>query len=63
MTSTKAGAAIFRPKIDIDGQPTRILTDQIYSVDSSRLGQFVGVLNATEIQELDRALLIKLGLL
>lgn len=62
MTSTSAGRAIYRPEIDIDGTRTRILTDQIHTVDPERLGRFVGMLDAFELRDLDRALLLKLGL-
>ena len=63
MTSTSAGPAIYRPEIDIDGTKTRILTDQIYSVSPDRLGKFKGSLDADELTDLDRALLLKLGLI
>lgn len=42
---------------------SRILTDQIYSVDHSRLGEFKGMLDPDESEALDRALLLKHGLL
>ncbi|MEI2819817.1 MAG: type II toxin-antitoxin system PemK/MazF family toxin [Marmoricola sp.] len=63
MTSTSAGAAIYRPVVEIKGQTTRVLTDQIYTVDLGRLGPFIGVLDSTELLNLDRALLLKLGLI
>lgn len=63
MTSASAGAAVYRPEIDVDGVRTRILTDQIFSVDPSRLGGFRGRLDASELADLDRALLLKLGLI
>ncbi|GIG66492.1 type II toxin-antitoxin system PemK/MazF family toxin [Phytomonospora endophytica] len=62
LTSASAGAAVYRPEIEIDGTTSRILTDQIYSVAPERLGEFKGALDAGEVQELDRALLLKLGL-
>ena len=62
MTSTRAGHAIYRPQITLGGQGTRILTDQIFSHDPSRLGKFAGALEGDEITELDRALMLKLGL-
>lgn len=62
VTSTRAGDAIYRPVIDLLGVPTRILTDQIHSVAGTRLGQFVGALEVDEMRELDRALMLKLGL-
>ena len=63
MTSTSAGHAIYRPENDVDGTTARVLTDQIYTVDPSRLGDFRGALEPDELAELDRALLLKLGLI
>lgn len=63
MTSTSAGAAVYRPQIEVDGVATRLLTDQIYTVAPERLTQFHGVLDAAELAQLDRALLLKLGLI
>lgn len=62
MTSTRAGAAVYRPVIEFDGARTRVLTDQIYSLHPTRLGEFRGVLAGAEARELDRALMLKLGL-
>lgn len=62
MTSTRAGPAIYRPEIEFNGTTTRLLTDQIFSVTPDRLGDFVGALDATELTDLDRALMLKLGL-
>ena len=63
MTSTGAGQAIDRPKIEVDGVPTRVLTDQTFSIDPGRLGELSGTLDSEELAELDRALLLKLGLI
>lgn len=63
MTSASAGPAIYRPQVVIGGKTTRILTDQIYTVDLGRLGAFHGVLEPDELVDLDRALLLKLGLI
>ncbi|WP_416563604.1 type II toxin-antitoxin system PemK/MazF family toxin [Nocardia testacea] len=62
LTSTSAGPAIYRPEIEIDGTRTRILADQIYTVAPERLGDFRGSLEGDELTELDRALMLKLGL-
>ena len=40
-----------------------MLTDQIYSVAPERLGESVGALGSGELMDLDRALMLKLGLL
>jgi mRNA interferase MazF len=63
LTSASAGNAVYRPEIEFDGTTTRVLTDQIYSVAESRLGAFKGALEPRELAELDRALMLKLGLL
>lgn len=38
-TSTSARAAPFRPEIELDGQTTRVLVEQLGAVDASRLGE------------------------
>ncbi|MFD6416600.1 type II toxin-antitoxin system PemK/MazF family toxin [Streptomyces sp. NPDC060194] len=62
LTSTGVGPAVYRPEIELDGKATRILTDQIYTVAPSRLGDFKGALDGDELADLDRALMLKLGL-
>lgn len=61
-TSTRALATMFRPEIQVDGKPTRVMTEQIRAVDRRRLGEHVGRLTLDELQEVDRALEIVLGL-
>lgn len=63
MTSTSAGPAVYRPEIEFDGTRTRILVDQIFTVSLDRLGAFKGSLEGTELADLDRALMLKLGLI
>ncbi len=62
-TSTSAQSAIFRPEIETDGTRTRVLVDQMRSVDASRLGDFVGRLDAAKTGEVDRAVRLILGVL
>ena len=62
-TSTSAQAAIFRPEIEMEGTRTRVLVDQMRAVDSGRLGDFAGRLDASEIGEVDRAVRLILGVL
>lgn len=62
-TSTSAQPAIFRPEIELDSVPTRVLVDQLRAVDASRLGDFAGRLDIEEIAELDRAVRLMLGVL
>jgi mRNA interferase MazF len=62
-TSTSAQPAIFRPEIEVDGTRTRVLVDQMRAVDTSRLGDFAGRLDAAETGEVDRAVRLILGVL
>ena len=61
-TSRSARAAKFRPEIEIDGQPTRVLAEQMSVVDPSRLGNLVGHLTPQEQWGVDLALSLVLGL-
>ena len=64
-TSTSAGPAVFRPEIKMaDGTSTRILLDQMRSVDRElRLSDFAGRLGPNELDDLDQACRLLLGLL
>ena len=61
-TSTSARPASFRPEIEIDGTPTRILIEQTAAVDPERLGDQTGRLSAAELAAVDDALRVVLGL-
>lgn len=61
-TSRSARPASFRPEIEIDGQATRVLVEQIGAVDTSRLGVLSGHLSLEELWGVDEALLTVLGL-
>lgn len=62
-TSTGRREATFRPEIEIDGVRTRVMVEQLTVVDpQTRLGDFAGRLDATELREVDAALLVVLGL-
>ena len=61
-TSQSALAASFRPVITIAGAETRALVEQTTVVDPARLGPSAGRLEANEIQALDEALALILGL-
>lgn len=62
-TSTGRRGASFRPEVEIDGEHTRVLVEQLGAVDPEvRLGEFAGRLTAAELLALDRALLDVLGL-
>ena len=61
-TSTSARAATFRPKVSIDGQPTRVLAEQTAAVDPQRLGHSAGHLTFEELRQVDAALRLILSL-
>ena len=61
-TSTGARPASFRPTITLDGVETRVLVEQSTVVDPQRLGRSAGRLDADELQSLDDALALILGL-
>lgn len=61
-TSTAAPARSFRPTIELQGVPTRVLVEQTTAVSPKRLGGSVGRLSAGEIRDLDAALALVFGL-
>jgi mRNA interferase MazF len=61
-TSTSARAASFRPEVDVGGQRTRILVEQVGAVDVTRLGDQVGRVTIDQQWQIDAALLTVLGL-
>jgi len=61
-TSTAAPPRSFRPTIDLEGSPTRVLVEQTTAVSPERLRDSVGRLSASELRELDTALALVLGL-
>ena len=61
-TSRSARAASFRPEIDVKGETTRVLVEQVGAIDAQRLGRQCGHLSAEEIWGVDEALTTVLGL-
>jgi mRNA interferase MazF len=61
-TSQSARAASFRPEVDIEGEPTRVLVEQIGAVDVRRLAKLCGHLTPEELWGVDEALMTVLGL-
>ena len=61
-TSTRAQPASFRPAINLKGTATRVLVEQTCVVDPERLGRSVGRLDAGELQAVNDALALVLGL-
>lgn len=61
-TSRSAQAASFRPEIEVAGETTRVLVEQVGAVDVRRLGDLAGHLTREEIWGIDDALLTILAL-
>ena len=61
-TSRSARPASFRPEIDVAGERTRVLVEQIGAVDAQRLGDLMGHLTPEEMWGIDEALATVLGL-
>lgn len=62
-TSRSALSASFRPEVDIGGNVTKVLVEQMGVVDVARLGALVGHISPQELWGIDEALLTVLGLL
>lgn len=61
-TSRSAKPASFRPEVEVAGDVTRVLVEQLGAVDVQRLGRRVGRLAAEEMWSVDDALVVVLGL-
>lgn len=61
-TSRSAKPASFRPEVQIAGDLTRVLVEQLGAVDVQRLGRRVGRLTAEEMWSVDEAIVVILGL-
>jgi mRNA interferase MazF len=61
-TSLSARSASFRPEIDMRGETTKVLVEQLGAVDASRLGELVGHVSPEQQWGIDEALLTVLGL-
>ena len=61
-TSRSAKPASFRPEVEVAGDSTRVLVEQLGAVDVQRLGRRVGRLTAEEMWSVDEALVVVLGL-
>jgi mRNA interferase MazF len=61
-TSRSARPASFRPEIDLLGENTRILVEQVGAVDAGRLGELVGRVTPEQQWGIDEALMTVLGL-
>ena len=61
-TSRSARPASFRPEIEVDGDLTRVLVEQIGAVDLQRLGSLAGHVSREELWGIDDALMTVFGL-
>jgi len=61
-TSRTAAPATFRPEIHVGGESTRVLVEQLGTVDLDRLDQHVGRLGPGEQRAVDEALELVLAL-
>jgi mRNA interferase MazF len=62
-TSTSARDASYRPEIHLMGRRTKVLVEQMQSVDlEQRLGRKVGRVSSTEQLDIDHAVKLILGL-
>jgi mRNA interferase MazF len=61
-TSRRAAAATFRPVIDVRGDSTRVLVEQLRAVDVERLTELAGRLSVQEQRAVDEALALVLDL-
>ena len=61
-TSRSAAPATFRPEVEIDGHPTRVLVEQLRAVDLDRLDRHAGRLTLGEQRSVDAALELVLAL-
>jgi mRNA interferase MazF len=61
-TSTSAQSASFRPAITLNGTHMHVLVEQTTVVDPQRLGRSAGRLDPDELNAVDEALALVLGL-
>lgn len=61
-TSRSARAASFRPEVDVAGDSTSVLVEQLDAIEAQRLGDLAGLLTPGEMWAVDDALAIVLGL-
>ena len=61
-TSRSVRAASFRPEVDIAGQRTRVMVEQLRALDVRQLDDIEGHLSASEMRGIDEALSLVLAL-
>jgi mRNA interferase MazF len=62
LTSRGAAPATFRPRIEVRGETTRLLVEQLRAVDVQKLTDFAGRVSPREQLEIDDALALVLDL-
>ena len=61
-TSRSVRAATFRPEVEIAGERTRVMVEQLRALDAQRLDDFAGRLSVSEMRDVDDALSLALAL-
>ena len=61
-TSRSVLAASFRPEVRVGGESTRVMVEQLRALDTDRLGDLAGRLDAGEMRDVDEALALVLAL-
>jgi mRNA interferase MazF len=61
-TSTSARPGLLHPTVDWDGTPTQVMVEQLKAVSTYKLGESVGHLLRQEMDDIDQALRLVLGL-
>lgn len=62
ITSRSARATDFRPEVEVRGEVTKVMVEQVTAVDVGRLGDLVGLVSPEEQWGIDHALRDVLGL-
>ena len=62
-TSRSARQASFRPPVEVEGEATLVLVEQLGAIDVQRLGKRAGHLSIEEMWSVDEALATYLGLI
>jgi mRNA interferase MazF len=61
-TSRSVLPASFRPEVEVAEQRTRVMVEQLWTLDVQRFDQFAGRLSVSEMREIDEALELVLAL-
>lgn len=61
-TSRGAQPATFRPEIEVAGQRTRVMVEQLRALDVRHLDELTGRLDPAEMRDVDEALSLVLAL-